>query len=243
MLVVAGPDEGREDREGQHCEEGGDDHTDIVAPFALWSLRRCETAHKIRPMREVRPGVWHWEVPHPEWKPGMDWPELVSSYAVEHDGRLLLFDPLAMPPELAAGREVAIVLTCPWHARDGARLAEELGAPLFAPPPEDDPLPGEVYRAGDHPAGVEARPGLEPSDLVLWIEAGGLLVAGDTLIDRGHGLEVPSEWARGVPRERILEDLRPLLELPVELVLPTHGAPADRAALERALSGGPSAGA
>jgi hypothetical protein len=27
-----------------------------------------------------------------------------------------------------------------------------------------------------------------------------------------------------------------LLELPVELVLPTHGAPTDRAALERALS-------
>jgi hypothetical protein len=30
-------------------------------------------------------------------------------------------------------------------------------------------------------------------------------------------------------------DLRPLLELPVELVLPAHGEPTDRAALERAL--------
>jgi glyoxylase-like metal-dependent hydrolase (beta-lactamase superfamily II) len=39
-----------------------------------------------------------------------------------------------------------------------------------------------------------------------------------------------------VAPEQILESLRPLLELPVELVLPTHGAPADRAALERALS-------
>jgi hypothetical protein len=39
-----------------------------------------------------------------------------------------------------------------------------------------------------------------------------------------------------VPAEQILEELRPLLELPVELVLPTHGAPTDRAALERALS-------
>jgi hypothetical protein len=29
--------------------------------------------------------------------------------------------------------------------------------------------------------------------------------------------------------------LSPLLELPVEHVLPTHGAPTDRAALERAL--------
>ena len=33
-----------------------------------------------------------------------------------------------------------------------------------------------------------------------------------------------------------METLRPLLALPVELVLPTNGAPADRAALERALS-------
>jgi len=33
-----------------------------------------------------------------------------------------------------------------------------------------------------------------------------------------------------------METLQPLLDLPVELVLPTHGAPADRAALERALS-------
>jgi len=33
-----------------------------------------------------------------------------------------------------------------------------------------------------------------------------------------------------------VEGLRPLLERPVELVLPTHGAPTDRAALERALS-------
>jgi len=39
-----------------------------------------------------------------------------------------------------------------------------------------------------------------------------------------------------VTREQALEALRPLLELPVELVLPTHGAPTDRAALERTLS-------
>jgi hypothetical protein len=39
-----------------------------------------------------------------------------------------------------------------------------------------------------------------------------------------------------VTREQMLAVLRPLLELPVELVLATHGAPTDRAALERALS-------
>jgi hypothetical protein len=38
-----------------------------------------------------------------------------------------------------------------------------------------------------------------------------------------------------VPPEQILEGLRPLLELAVELVLATHGGPTDCAALERAL--------
>ena len=78
---------------------------------------------------------------------------------------------------------------------------------------------------------------MEPNDLVLWVESRRAIVVGDTLIDRGKGLEFPVDWAnKGVPPEQILESLRPLLELPVELVLPTHGAPADRAALERALS-------
>jgi glyoxylase-like metal-dependent hydrolase (beta-lactamase superfamily II) len=78
---------------------------------------------------------------------------------------------------------------------------------------------------------------MEPNDLVLWVESRRALVAGDTLIDRGNGLEFPAYWAnKGVPSEQILESLRALLELPVELALPTHGAPTDRAALERALS-------
>lgn len=44
-------------------------------------------------------------------------------------------------------------------------------------------------------------------------------------------------WLRGDARhEQVVEGLRPLLALPVEHVLPAHGAPTDRAALERALS-------
>jgi hypothetical protein len=39
---------------------------------------------------------------------------------------------------------------------------------------------------------------------------------------------------RGVAAEQILEGMQPLLALPVEIVLLTHGGPADRAALERA---------
>jgi glyoxylase-like metal-dependent hydrolase (beta-lactamase superfamily II) len=195
-------------------------------------------------VREVQTGVWHWEASHPDWKPEADWGPLVSSYAIDDGDRLLLFDPLAPPSEideLAADRETAIVLTCPWHVRDARGLTERLGAPLYVPPPDEgdpNPVVGHVFKAGDRlPVGVEAFPGMEPNDLVLWVERRRALVAGDALIDRGQGFEFPTDWAnKGVPAEEILEALRPLLELPVELVLPTHGAPTDRAALERALS-------
>jgi glyoxylase-like metal-dependent hydrolase (beta-lactamase superfamily II) len=205
-------------------------------------------------VRELRQGLWWWEAVHPEWTPEhaaeADWGPAVSSYAIDDGTRLLLIDPTAPPSpvrERSAERDTAIVLTCPWHPRDARSLAERLGATLYAPPSDEgdpDPLDGHVFRAGDRlPVGVEAFSGMEPNDLVLWIESRRALVAGDTLIDRGGGVEFPADWAsrgavaeRGVPPERILESLRPLLELPVELVLPTHGAPTDRAALERALS-------
>jgi glyoxylase-like metal-dependent hydrolase (beta-lactamase superfamily II) len=95
-----------------------------------------------------------------------------------------------------------------------------------------------VLKAGDRPPiGVEVFAGKNRHDLVLWIEDRRALVAGDTLIDRGNGLELPDSWLPpGVTREQALEVLRPLLDLPVEIVLATHGGPHDRAALERALS-------
>jgi glyoxylase-like metal-dependent hydrolase (beta-lactamase superfamily II) len=164
----------------------------------------------------------------------------------------MLFDPLSPPAEieqLAAERETAIVLTCPWHRRDAEALASRYGAPLYVPPPDDgDPSPvdGTVFREGDRlPVGVEAFPGMEPNDLVLWVESHRALVAGDTLQDRGDGLQFLGDLANNVPAERaaeakqILENMQPLLALPAEIVLLTHGAPADRAALEAQLSRAP----
>jgi glyoxylase-like metal-dependent hydrolase (beta-lactamase superfamily II) len=95
-----------------------------------------------------------------------------------------------------------------------------------------------LFSAGDRlPAGVEAFPGKEPNDVVLSIENRGAVIAGDTLVDFGQGLEIPLVWLpEGVTREQIAAGLRPLLALPVEHVLATHGGPSDRPALERALS-------
>jgi glyoxylase-like metal-dependent hydrolase (beta-lactamase superfamily II) len=200
-------------------------------------------------VRELADGVWHWEARHPEWTPeegGLHgWGPEVSSYAVATGDRLLVFDPVGLPSELeelARSRVTAVVLTCPWHRRDAIELAQRLGAPIHVPPPDPPdpaPVPGEVFRAGDRLAvGIEALPGMEENDLVLWVPSRRALVAGDTLIDTGDGLRFPRDWAVDKPGgpDAILASLRPLLDLPVELVLPTHGAPADRAALERALA-------
>ena len=196
-------------------------------------------------MRELQAGVWWWEAPHPEWTEPDDWTTRgVSSYAIDTGDRLLLFDPLAVPAEveeLAAGRETAIVLTSPWHRRDAVSLADRLDAVIHVPPPDPpdpDPVPGQVFRAGDRlPVGVEAFAGVEENDLMLWVESRRALVTGDRLIDPGAGLELPTAWLpEDMSREQALEILHPLLDLPVELVLPTHGPPTDRAALERALA-------
>jgi glyoxylase-like metal-dependent hydrolase (beta-lactamase superfamily II) len=220
-------------------------------------------------VRELQPGLWHWQAPHPDWTPGERWSQEVSSYAIDDGARLLLFDPLSVPDELlelAADREPVVVLTAPWHERDTQSLVERLGVPVFVPPPDtaDDLvrkyditleqagggspdvawlLAGDgggayLYAAGDRlPIGIEAFPGRERNDLVLWIESRRAVVAGDALVDFGRGLEIRQEsLTKGVTREQVAEGLRPLLALPVELVLPVHGAPTDRAALERALS-------
>jgi glyoxylase-like metal-dependent hydrolase (beta-lactamase superfamily II) len=200
-------------------------------------------------VREVGPGVWHWEAPHPEWTPGAEWDELVSSYAIDDGERLLLFDPLAVPSEIegrAHERETAIVLTSPWHERDARSVMERLGAPVFVPPPDEGSSDvawlkaeeGHIFSVGDRlPVGVEVFPGREPNDVVFWVETRRTVVAGDTLIERGDGLEIPVAWLpEGVTREQVAEGLRPLLALPVEHVLATHGGPSDRAGLERALS-------
>ena len=210
---------------------------------------------------ELQPGLWHWTAPHPQW----DSEQEVSSYAVDDGARLLLFDPIAVPGEieaLADRRETAIVLTSPWHERDTRSLLEGHGWPLFSPPPdrpadlvrkygvtEQEAAGGSpdlawlpvgaahYYAAGDRlPVGVETFPGWEHNDVVLWIERRHAIVVGDSLVDFGDGLEVwPHEGLR-TPRAQVFERLRPLLALPVELVLATHGGPADRAALERAFA-------
>jgi hypothetical protein len=82
-------------------------------------------------VRDLQPGVWHWEAPHPDWSPSEPWHQNVSSYAIDDGERLPLFDPLAPPPqldELAAGRELLerpFELVLPTHGAPTDRAALE----------------------------------------------------------------------------------------------------------------------
>ena len=216
-------------------------------------------------MQELQAGLWHWRTRHPEWREGEPWDPAVSSYALDDGTSLLLFDPLGVPEQLldlARERETAVVLTAPWHERD----ARELGFPVWSPHPEtveDFVAKGytveqvEAYGGppdlqwlvngggeahwfwgGDRlPFGIEAFAGWTKHDVALWIDDRRAVVLGDTVADFGEGIAINTRWLpKDVTREDVAARLRPLLDKPVELVLPSHGEPCGRDALERALA-------
>jgi glyoxylase-like metal-dependent hydrolase (beta-lactamase superfamily II) len=213
-------------------------------------------------MHEVAPGIWHWQTAHPDWggEDGDDWwPEHVSSYAIDLGDEVLLFDPLGVPDELR-GRATAVVLTAPYHERD----ARTLGLPVHTPPADTwqdwvekfgiDPEKvrgmesedlawlragegeGRFHGPGEWPFGITAYAGREDNDVLLWLPARNALICGDSLADFGDGLSIQLGGRKNVTKEQIAERLRrQLLGLPIEHVLPAHGLPTDKAAVETAL--------
>ena len=202
-------------------------------------------------MQELRPGLFTWSAPHPDWTPESGGPEgwerEVRSYALDAGDSLVLFDPLVerAPVEmLADGRPVVIVLTCAWHRRSTRELVEALDATVHAPAAGLAELglsSALGYELGDDlPGDVEPHVGGYPEERTLWLRSHSALVSGDVFLGGERGFRVqPDSWlAEGLTAEGLREQLRPLLELPVELLLPTHGDPiaeGARDALARAL--------
>jgi hypothetical protein len=194
---------------------------------------------------EIAPGLWRWTAAHPEWQPGAqagsssDWAQDVGSVLYEVGETVVLFDPLVPAEgregfldgldERIAGRPVSILTTIRWHRRDRELLAER-------------------YRANSSrawnavPPGVVLKPVRGGGEMIYWLPGVAALVFGDTLIGSGPG-EVclcPESWLSDVQVDRagLAGGMRPLLELPVELLLISHGEPVlhdGRAALARAL--------
>lgn len=188
-------------------------------------------------MEELRPGLWTWTGRHPSWTPDQGGPEgwgpEVRSYAYDAGDMLVLFDPLVEPTvveELAGGRPIVIELTCRWHHRSTAELVEQLGAVVRSPAADAPELsfPAGPYERGDElPGGVVPNVAAYENEATLWIPAHGALVSGEALQGAPPAYRVqPDSWLdEGLTREGLRDRLRVLLELPLELLLPTHGDP------------------
>ncbi len=176
-------------------------------------------------MEELRPGLWYWTAKHPTW-----YEHEVGSYAWDSGSTLVLLDPLSPPSlvdELVGGKEVATVLTCDWHERSAPELGQRLGSAIHAPAGGDGGLEAQLFEPGaELPAGLVAHQATYPGEVVLWSAELGALVVGDALITKEGRLQIPEKWLpEGDSVDAVQERLAPLLELPVELVLTTHGEP------------------
>ena len=198
-------------------------------------------------VRELQPGLWRWTGEHPDWDHAEHWgPEVGSVYAELPDA-VVLVDPLVPADGEAAfweafdrdversGSPVHVLLTVHWHERSVEAVLGRYGATLWRP---EDPV--------ELPAGVEAIvvEGADWKEAAFFLRPFGALVAGDLLIGTADGVELPLTWfpvaEQDWVRTALKADLRSrLLELPIELVLVSHGEPVlenGRAALERALA-------
>jgi hypothetical protein len=188
-------------------------------------------------MQELRPGLWTWTAAHPDWTEDeggpQGWDRVVRSYAYDSGPSLVLIDPLA-PPSLLEGlvesKEVAVLLTEHCHVRSSADCVERFGATVHAMTDAVRrlSLPAQAFEQGDTlPGGVVAQLECYPFEAIFWIPAERAIVTGDALVGGELGLHVqPDSWLfDGTTPAAFRDRLRPLLDLPIELVLLTHGDP------------------
>jgi glyoxylase-like metal-dependent hydrolase (beta-lactamase superfamily II) len=188
--------------------------------------------------QQLADGLWRWTAPHPN---AANWPERgrpvppeVGCVYYEAPAALVLVDPL-----LPAGEEeeflaqldrdverlalpVSILLTAPWHERSASILRER-------------------YQARNRiPGGVETYPieGSPEEQLAYFIRPHRALVVAEIFVGDGRGGLALATSPALEDRDALDRSLRTIAELPVELVLVSHGEPVledGRRAIELAL--------
>jgi hypothetical protein len=206
-------------------------------------------------VEQLRPHLWRWTAPHPDWRPDDDWEREVACAAIVRDDGLVFVDPLAPSDEddrdefwRAVDRDVEhhgtphVVLTVPWHRRSTDEVAARYeGTRVWAYRGEVEGGPcTDSYDTGTElPGGLRAFDAHWAPEAVLWSAEHRALLTGDVLLGGTSLRLLPDSWVPGgMTRGDVAQALSPLRELPVEIVLTAHGAPvlADgAAALERAL--------
>jgi hypothetical protein len=210
-----------------------------------------------RAAAEIAPGLWRWTAAHPSWKPGAEpgsageWdPNVGCVLTTAAPGHAVFIDPL-LPADAEAfwgwcddavgSRFVCVLTTIRFHARSRDTVAARYG--------------GEVVTSLRRlPPGVEAFRFREADETMFWLPVHHALVPGDRIIGGGDAdvQLCPDSWLEYLHEHRdelTLETpprvqadlrtmLRPLLELPVQRILVSHGEPVlteGAAALERIL--------
>ncbi len=186
-------------------------------------------------------GLWRWTGYHEEWK------QDVGSVFCEAADGIVLVDPL-VPPESGErfwraldkdveriGGELHVLVTVFWHVRSTAAMVARYSARVWAPSTaraaveRRSGVVTDVFRPGDAlPGGIEAFRSARRTEVVFWIPEHHALVPGDVLLgDEGGGVRMcPESWLPEKTGHRELaESLRPLLDLPVERILVSHGKP------------------
>jgi glyoxylase-like metal-dependent hydrolase (beta-lactamase superfamily II) len=203
---------------------------------------------------EIAPRLWRWTGRHEEWEE-----DVGSVYYATEDG-VVLIDPIVPPEDSerflgtldreVAGAQVHVLVTVFWHTRSAAAMVERYGARVWGPArgkaaiARRAGLVSDPFRVGDTlPGGVHALATARAAEVVYWIPEHGTLVPGDVLLGEGAkgggtrragpaGIRMcPESWLpEGKGHAELAESLRPLLDLPVERVLVSHGEPVlDRA--------------
>jgi glyoxylase-like metal-dependent hydrolase (beta-lactamase superfamily II) len=203
-------------------------------------------------VQELRPGLWRWTAPHPEWEPRADWAETVGCVYYEAPDSVVLIDPLVPQEDEErfwraldrdvdrAARPVAVLLTATWHVRSARAIVERYDARVYA-----NARPPGIFAVGDPfaeklPGEIAAFAAPAARETLYWLREPRALVPGDAVIQDEGGVRLcPESWLEGRSLDELRADLRPLLDLPLELLLLSHGEPVvdgAREALARALA-------
>ena len=193
-------------------------------------------------MEEIAPGLHRWTARHQEWE------EDVGSLALETDDGLILVDPIDPPRDLR--RPDHVLITVFWHYRSTPKLrAKRVWASSRAAKPLEnrgvtvtDPIAKNVLL----PGGVQPFETARRGELVYWLPEQKSLAVGDVLLGSGAKPRAtddplrlcPERWLGAATHDDLRRSLEPLLELPVQRVLVSHGKPVLRAgkrALQRVL--------
>jgi glyoxylase-like metal-dependent hydrolase (beta-lactamase superfamily II) len=180
-------------------------------------------------VNEIAPKLRRWTRWHEEWE------DDVACLAVETASGLVLIDPLDPPPEVREPEHVLV--TVYWHGRTtkDVRANHVWASTRSARPLRSRGISvTDPFRAGDElPGGIRAFQTARAAEVAFWLPEHRAVAVGDVLLGAGAKPRptsdplrlCPERWLGKATHDQLRRSLRPLLDLPVERVLVSHGEP------------------